>query len=764
MAVADERKELRSLLELTKLADELVEPFLVAGAYSTKALLMKALECIEVFKSNCSSKDPAKCEQAFICYTSASKLVSQVIPALPDFNTLNRNPDLWQFYNDLVDYLVRKRDVYDEIRRYIQLRTSSGDSLLMRFQNLKNTESSPSSSPSPTRSALPSPPSVPSTEFDALSSRAVVSVNELTYLLDRSSCVLLIDFRRKREFDLDHIRRTDSIVQIEPVSVRINYTCRDIEDFSMVTNSVQERQLFHSRDSFELVVCIDRSSSKNNVQPDLGLLMNILQNKPDSRRLKRPPVFLDGGYAQWENVNGQIKSPTKARSRHGSQPQVQPIPIPGAYDELKLIRNVSEYFATPRYASPTPSQTPMARSKSNSYAPPATLPRQQSFHQLQAPNMPQRPPLPPQKQLQAPMIMTGLTNLGNSCYMNSGVQGLMGALGLVEFFLTGNYKAHINVNSRLGSKGILANEFASLCNEMYKHTNESRPTYINTAHFRRVIASLNSTFNNCEQQDCSEFLTYMLDSLHEDLNENGNHPPLPELTKEEEEQREALPVRIASTIEWERYLKTNFSIIVDIFEGQMMSQLKCLRCGTTSTNYSSFSALSVPIPKHKKSITLEDCLDEFVKPEILDGDDMWFCPHCKNKQVASKQLKISRLPQVLVIHLKRFSMGNYLSKINNNVAYQEHIQLDKYWPKVETEFQRAELAKLPTRGQVAPFKYNLFGVINHFGTLKSGHYTAYVRKGRHGWCLFEDQVVYKHCKTSKVINGNAYILFYAREN
>ncbi|OWB70070.1 thiol-dependent ubiquitinyl hydrolase activity protein [[Candida] boidinii] len=362
-------------------------------------------------------------------------------------------------------------------------------------------------------------------------------------------------------------------------------------------------------------------------------------------------------------------------------------------------------------------------------------------------------------------VMTGLTNLGNSCYMNCILQCLAGTTKLVEFFIKGDYKKHININSKLGSKGILASEFANLLLDIYMKSNKYKPTYISPIRFRKIIASLNSVYRTTEQQDCSEFLNYILDSLHEDLNENGNKLKLPDLTKEEELKREKLPIRYASTIEWERYLKTNFSIIVDIFQGQYLSQLKCFECETTSTTYTSFSTLTLPIPDHinANSINLEQCFDDFVKSEVLDGDDRWLCPRCKKKVKALKITKISRLPEVLIIILKRFKMDSYLTKINNFINYPKILKLDKYWPKIKDENERLKLSGLPLRGQLPPFNYSLFGVVNHFGGLLTGHYTSYVYKGSdYGWCYFDDDKITKRCNDSKVINSNAYVLFYSR--
>lgn len=848
MTTGERQTEFRSLSELNQLADELIDPFKKEGVYSTKELLMKALECIEVFKGNIKADSREKEQEGAICYCAASKLLSVIIPKTPQFSELKSDKELWQFFNDLVDYLVRKRGEYDRIRQTVtednrQSFSNNTDSLIERFQNLKrsgnhNIEAS---------RKLPTPlGTTPSVSFEKFRNRSFITMDELETLLhEHNRDVLIIDFRRKKEFDLDHISAAEHILQLEPLSVRGNYTCKDIEDYSMVTNSDLERQLFLNRSEFAIVVCMDSRSTKSSISYNLQQLVQILRLKSSGKPLKQPPLILDGGFSMWEFEKKRINRPDDARilqSRSSSSDgyiSTNPVHADNSMsysDEQRLIHNVSDYFSrrkssgsfsmTNQIPAPQFKYVPTTKARSLMYSStlgnrstpsvsstvsrswlsfqnmntskPQTqlsnlgvsssvnLPQmpQNTFHSAYLgrgeadftakgmstpPAIPNKPPAvepPPIGMGIRPdcLIMTGLVNLKNSCYMNSGLQCLLGSEKLVAFFLMGDYRRHINVNSRLGSKGILANEFASLTSEMYRLTNVSHPTYFNPVRFRRVLGSLNSLFNHCDQQDCSEFLTYVLDTLHEDLNENGNHPKLPELSKQEEQQRESLPIRVASTIEWERYLKTNFSVIVDIFEGQMMSQLKCLTCGSTSTTYNSFGTLSLPIPESVTSarLNLEDCFDEFVKPEILDGDDRWMCPVCKSKQRSSKQLRISRLPQVLCVHLKRFRMDRHLSKIDKYIKYDEYIKLDKYWPPISSNLERTELEKLPVRGQMPPFNYKLFGVINHYGNLVNGHYTAYVRKGTHGWCLFDDQNVHKHCKLSKVINGDAYILFYER--
>lgn len=296
-------------------------------------------------------------------------------------------------------------------------------------------------------------------------------------------------------------------------------------------------------------------------------------------------------------------------------------------------------------------------------------------------------------------------------------------------------------------------------------------------------------FLTYDQQDCIEFLNFLLDALHEDLNNVTITDPqerkmITDLSPEQEKSREILPVRLASTIEWERYLKLNFSVIVDYFQGQHLSQLKCLECGFTSTTYNSFSILSLPIPQKLNNagkVLLNECLQEFVTTELLDDNNKWYCPRCKRFTKLTKKIAITRLPQVLIVNFNRFKMTSTggFNKLETFVTYpvNEVLDMTPYWPDVGSkinenstmsiEKEQELLKSFPVRNQTPPFKYKLFGVANHFGNLTTGHYTAYVykhsdSKKKRNWCYFDDSKITFNVSPSQVVNKNAYCLFFQR--
>ncbi len=76
--------------------------------------------------------------------------------------------------------------------------------------------------------------------------------------------------------------------------------------------------------------------------------------------------------------------------------------------------------------------------------------------------------------------------------------------------------------------------------------------------------------------------------------------------------------------------KRNWSIIVDMFQGQFKSCTKCMTCGKQSTTYTPFMDLSLPIPARNSQgqgggpVFIEECLEKFIEVEVLDGDNAWY--------------------------------------------------------------------------------------------------------------------------------------------
>ncbi|KAJ3268581.1 Ubiquitin carboxyl-terminal hydrolase 15 [Terramyces sp. JEL0728] len=153
-----------------------------------------------------------------------------------------------------------------------------------------------------------------------------------------------------------------------------------------------------------------------------------------------------------------------------------------------------------------------------------------------------------------------------------------------------------------------------------------------------------------------------------------------------------------------------------------------------------------------KTITVEQCMDEFTKEEILDGNDTMYCTKCKEHQPTKKKLTVYSTPDILVIHLKRFS---------SHGRYGSRSKLDDF---VDAPINGLDMSKLTTSGGDPDDKiYDLFAVSNHFGGLGGGHYTAYIKNPLDGeWYDCDDSRV--TLLDSKVMTKAAYLLFYRRRN
>lgn len=357
--------------------------------------------------------------------------------------------------------------------------------------------------------------------------------------------------------------------------------------------------------------------------------------------------------------------------------------------------------------------------------------------------------------------MTGLKNVCNSCYMNSTLQCLNATIPLARFLLDGSYRKAINRVNPLGTQGALAEAFAQLIRVMWSE----KYTFVSPVTFREAITRFAPAFRGSDQHDAQEFLAFLLDGLHEDLNYIKQKPPAIEMTAAREEELETLPQQIAAVQEWEIYRARNDSLIVDWFQGQFRSKLTCLTCGKTSTTYNAFLYLSLPIPVTSgrgAKVTLAQCLDAFTKDEILEKADAWHCPRCKKPRRATKKLTISRLPQILLIHLKRFSFkGPFTDKIETLVQFPTtNLDLTNYMPPPLPP------GTAPKGSPSGPFVYDLYAATHHFGSLSGGHYTATVRtrgdRGEPQWMYCDDSRITRSDER-QIHSPSSYILWWSRK-
>ncbi|XP_060562624.1 ubiquitin carboxyl-terminal hydrolase 32-like [Ruditapes philippinarum] len=197
---------------------------------------------------------------------------------------------------------------------------------------------------------------------------------------------------------------------------------------------------------------------------------------------------------------------------------------------------------------------------------------------------------------------TGLNNLGNTCFMNAAVQCVSNTQPLTRYFKEGFYQYELNRTNPLGMKGHIAQRYGDLVKDMWSGTTKTTAPL----KLRWTIGKYAPRFNGFQQHDSQELLSFLLDGLHEDLNRVHDKPYV------ELKDSDGRPDEIVAQEAWDNHLLRNQSVIVDLFHGQLKSQVRCKECGHTSVRFDPFNYLSLPLP-------MESCIHLEIIVMRLDG-------------------------------------------------------------------------------------------------------------------------------------------------
>ncbi|KAM3921936.1 ubiquitin carboxyl-terminal hydrolase 43 [Leptodactylus fuscus] len=185
------------------------------------------------------------------------------------------------------------------------------------------------------------------------------------------------------------------------------------------------------------------------------------------------------------------------------------------------------------------------------------------------------------------------------------------------------------------------------------------------------------------------------------------------------------------------------------------------------------SVRSQQLEHQQQTCTLDECFQLYTKEEQLAPDDAWRCPHCKVLQQGTVKLSLWTLPDILIIHLKRFrQVGGRRNKLSTLVKYPlEGMDMAPHVVK-RGQGSKRSLGQWSSWKQ-PPYQlengnpdvlYDLYAVCNHHGSLQGGHYTAYCRNSVDArWYSYDDSNV-EHVLEDDVCTRGAYLLFYQKRN
>ena len=231
--------------------------------------------------------------------------------------------------------------------------------------------------------------------------------------------------------------------------------------------------------------------------------------------------------------------------------------------------------------------------------------------------------------------LVGLNNLGNTCYMNTGLQCLSNCELLTKYFLNDYYKEFINNDNPIGSKGEIVEKYSELIHHLWYGNDEC----VSPIQFKLAFGKFYNAFNGYNQQDSQEFISYLLDILHEDLNKVKNKPyieakDLPSDLSEEEQFK----------IKKEIYMCRNQSLIADLIYGFYKSTVYCPdeNCKNISKSFEPFNMITLPLVNEKKLMKLEEYQNDKNKKMGISIINITYIPFKINNQPLRFTFKLKK--------------------------------------------------------------------------------------------------------------------------
>ena len=342
----------------------------------------------------------------------------------------------------------------------------------------------------------------------------------------------------------------------------------------------------------------------------------------------------------------------------------------------------------------------------------------------------------------------GLRNLGATCYMNSIIQQLYHIRAFRNSILSMPEFPRINT----GEGTPQAIEWSTLfeLQLLFARLSEAASSFADTRGFAQTVKINGELIRTCNQMDANEFYNSLFASLETSL----SHVPGRE--------------KLLSTL----------------FQGTTVTQVECqVDPKHVSKRQETFYSVSVDV---KNTGNLGRALSNFIAGENMTGDNQYVCSFCNKKVDAVRRTLFQTLPQVLVVHLKRFEFQmSTMSqiKLHDRCEFPMVLDMEPYMASPQKGAGEQSTSEEPSgpalaSAEFSPYKYRLSGIVVHSGSANGGHYFSYHRNPSdpNKWLELNDTVVSdfdprlipENCFGSKEEPGappttrSAYILFYER--
>lgn len=337
--------------------------------------------------------------------------------------------------------------------------------------------------------------------------------------------------------------------------------------------------------------------------------------------------------------------------------------------------------------------------------------------------------------------LTGLANVGNTCYLNACMQVLSHTYELNTFLADGEYKKRIN---KIADSIVLL-EWDKLRELMWSTNCTVAPNGFVSA-IRKIAAIKNrDIFSGGDQNDIQEFLLFIVDCFHNALAREVDM----QISGESKNDTDKLAVECYAMMQ--NMYKKEYSELLKIFFGiHVYEVLSCDTQELLSARPEPFSVINLAVPTEIANPSLYDCFNLYCNAESMTHaqGNAWFNEKTNAKENVTRGLVFWSLPEVMIIVLKRWS-GNTTHK-------------NKLHTKIDIPLINADFSKYVKGYQSASYIYDLYGVCNHSGGASGGHYTAAIKNANGKWYEFNDTAI-REIQTEHVISHHAYCLFYRKK-